>query len=297
MKKDINCTVMGDALIDIMFPITKPQDINYFFEGGVTSTRAKISVGGTLNIAANMAQLGGKSTFIGKIGNDCFGKFLKHDIEKNKIKDCLQISEKYNTGIVFVVVQPNKERFFLVDRGANAYLEMTDINIDLCLESKYLFISGYSFQDESTSQTVMKVIKEVADSVDIVFNPGAPNIAGTYKTQFCEIIKKYVSIVILNAKECESLIGCKDLFEEFLPYVDMVALTMGEKGSIVATKSEFHEIKADATKVVDTTGAGDAYTAGLIYGLSRKEKLSEAGHLASKLGGMVVSKVGSRWWS
>ena len=77
----------------------------------------------------------------------------------------------------------------------------------------------------------------------------------------------------------------------------MVALTMGEKGSIVATKSEFHEIKADATKVVDTTGAGDAYTAGLIYGLSRKEKLSEAGHLASKLGGMVVSKVGSRWWS
>lgn len=296
MKKN-DCTVIGDAMVDVIFPLKKQEEINYFFEGGVTSTESKISIGGATNIATNISQLGGKSSFIGKIGNDCFGKLIKKDLKNNQVNDFLKASENQKTGVVFVVVQPSKERFFIVDRGANAYLEVSDIDVDLCLESKYLFISGYSFQDERTSKTIKKVIKEVSGNIDIIFNPGAPNLSKTYRNEFCEIIKKYVDILILNEKECEGLIGYKDIFEEFLSQVDIIALTKGEKGSIIANCEKCYEVKAYPTELIDSTGAGDAYIAGFIHGLSKGFSINNAGNLASKVAGKVVSKIGSRWWS
>src|SRR5690606_10940039 len=128
-----------------------------------------------------------------------------------------------------------------------------------------------------------KVIKEVSGNIDIIFNPGAPNLSKTYRNEFCEIIKKYVDILILNEKECEGLIGYKDIFEEFLSQVDIIALTKGEKGSIIANCEKCYEVKAYPTELIDSTGAGDAYIAGFIHGLSKGFSINNAGNLASKV--------------
>ena len=294
MKHKIDCTVIGDAMVDFILPLEKPEDLSYVFDGGVTSTKSKISVGGTANVAIGISQLSGKSAFVGKIGNDCFGKKIRNDLLINNVKDCLGISEEHNTGMAITILQPNKERFFVVDRGANDFMDTTDIDFDLCSNSKYLFISGYSFQNENTRKLIKTIIKSISDNVNIVFNPAAPNIAKEYNVIFTKFIKKYVDILILNEKESEELMGKQDLFDDLLTSVDIIALTKGKKGSIVATKNEIENIKAHPTKVFDTTGAGDAYAAVFIYGLTKGWSIGKAGNLASKIAGQVVSKVGTR---
>lgn len=294
MEENIDCCVIGDAMIDVIFPFTNSEDFNYVLHGGVTSAKSIISAGGTANVAVDIAQLGGNSAFMGKIGNDCFGNLFKNDLKINNVKDCLAISEEHNTGISFILVLPNKERFFVVDRGANAYLKMDEVNTGLYLNSRYLYISGYSFQDKKTRQTIKSIIKEVSGKVEIVFNPAAPNIAKKYRNEFIDMIKNYVDILILNEKEGKELANSENVFEELLPYVEVIALTKSERGSIVATQNEIHSIKAYPTNVVDTTGAGDAYAAGFIYGLSRGWKVDKAGDFASKIAGMVVSEKGAR---
>ncbi|HID27688.1 MAG TPA: carbohydrate kinase family protein, partial [Methanosarcinales archaeon] len=148
MKSKITCTVIGDAMVDLVFPLSNNNDVKYIMQGGVTSTKSKITLGGTANVAFWISKLGCNSAFIGKIGNDCFGNYIKKDLRVNKIKDGLAISSEYNTGLVIVLVLPTKERFFIVDRGANIDLKMQDVNFDFCLNSKYLYICGYSFQDK-----------------------------------------------------------------------------------------------------------------------------------------------------
>lgn len=294
VNKKIDCTVIGDAMLDFMFPLTNSEELKYFFHGGVTSTKSNNSAGGTATVAVNIAKLSGKSAFIGKIGDDCFGKIIKNDLRNNNVIDCMGISENHKTGVAFIIVQPNKERFFIVDRGANSYLEMDDINLDLILKSKFLYLSGYSFQDKNTSQTIKSVIKEVSGKVDIVFNPAAPNIANLCRNDFLNILKNDIDILILNEKESYELLCGKDIFEELLPYVDIIALTKGERGSIVATRNETLNIKAHNTIVADTTGAGDAYSAGFVFALTKGWNLEKAGNLASKIAAKIVSQVGAR---
>jgi len=202
MRAKIACTVIGDAMVDILFPLSNRDDLEYITHGGVTSTRSKIVAGGALNIAVNVIKLGLTSAFIGKIGNDCFGKFIKEDLKKNNVRFKLSVTKRLNTGIAVALVLPNKERFFIVDRGANADLKEEDVDFDLCLNSQYLYISGYSFQDTTTSQTILKAVQEVSENgVNVVFNPATPNLSKRYKEKFMDLIKNYVDVLILNEKE------------------------------------------------------------------------------------------------
>ena len=294
MKNKVDCIVIGDAMVDFAFPLIKPEDLNYVFTGGVTSTKSKISVGGTANVATGIAQLGGKSAFIGKIGNDCFGKKISSDLRINNVKDYLGISKEHNTGMAVTIIQPNKERFFVVDRGANDYLESSDVNLDLCSNTQYLYLSGYTFQNEKTYDLIKMIVENISDNVNVVFNPAAPNIVKENATRFTNFIKKYVNILILNENECDELIGKQDIFEDLLPHVDALALTKGKNGSVVATHNKIQNIKAYPTNVIDTTGAGDAYAAAFIYGLNKGWNVVKAGNLASEVAGKVVSRIGTR---
>lgn len=299
MKPKIICTVIGDAMIDIISPLLNDEDIGYIVHGGVTSTKSTISSGGTANVAVGIAQLGSQSAFIGKVGNDCFGKYIENDLKKNNVKTELAVSNEHNTGMAFVLILPNKERFFIVDRGANADIEEKDINFDTCINSQYLYISGYSFQDEKTSDTIRKVIEESSNTdVKIVFNPAAPNIAKKYRKEILNIIRNHVDIVILNEKEGEMLFECSNdgvISELFSNGVEKVALTMGAKGSVLATPEKTHQVKAYHADTVDTTGAGDAYASAFIYGLQHGWNEGEIGNFASKMASKVVSKIGARY--
>lgn len=295
--KNIDCTVVGDAMIDVVLPLPNIKDIYSLSQGGVTNTKMKISAGGSANVAFYISQLGSNSAFIGKVGDDYWGRLFLDDLRKNNITANVSISRTENTGVVFVLVFPDGERCFIDDRGANVGLKYEEIALDLIRDSKYIFFSGYSFQDETILNCIRKLLDVTANDTSIIFNPGAPNLAKEFRESFSNFIREYVSILILNEAEAKYLTqghSENEVIDSLLSLADTVALTKGERGSIVTRRGERHEIAASPIKVVDTTGAGDAYTAGFIYGLSHGRDIKSAGEFASKVAREVVACLGAR---
>ena len=295
--KNIDCSIVGDAMIDILLPLSDIEDIYSLSQGGVTNTKMSLSPGGSANIAFYITKLGGSSVFMGKVGDDYFGKIFLEDLEKNGIVANISINKEENTGVVFVLVFPDGQRFFIDDRGANAKLNYEDFNLDLIRGSKYFFFSGYSFQDKGVLASLKKLLKEIADDTSIVFNPGAPNLAKKFRDSFINVIQKYVSVLILNEAEAKYLTECSsetEIIDSLLSLADTVAMTKGDRGSTVARQNEVYDIKANPLKALDTTGAGDAYAAGFIYALSHDWDIKTAGEFASRIAGEVVSHFGAR---
>lgn len=295
--KSTDCTVVGDAMIDILLPLSGIEDIYSLSQGGVTNTKMRLSPGGSANVAFYITKLGGSSAFVGKVGDDYFGETFLGDLEKNGIVANVSMSKGINTGVVFVLVFPNGERFFIDDRGANARLSYEDLDLDLIRGSKYVLFSGYSFRDKEVLNSIKRLLKQIANDTSIVFNPGAPNLAKEFRESFIDVIHQYVSVLILNEAEAKYLterVSEGEMLDSLLSVADTVALTKGDRGSIIARQNEIYEIKANLVKVVDTTGAGDAYTGGFIYGLSRGWEIKAAGEFASKVAARVVSHLGAR---
>ena len=297
MRQRLDCAIVGDAMIDIVLPLSAIKDVYALSQGGVTNTKMNLSLGGSANVAFHITKLGGNSTFTGKVGDDYFGRMFLDDLKTNGITANVAISRTENTGVVFVLVFPDGERFFIDDRGANAELKYEDINLDLIRDSKYLFFSGYSFQDEGILDCIRKLLDATANDTSVIFNPGAPNLVKEFRESFSSIIREYVSILILNEAEAKYLTGCsseREMLDSLLSMVNTVALTKGDRGSIVAMRNEIYEIMANSAKVVDTTGAGDAYAAGFIHGLSQGWDIKTAGEFASNVATRVVSHFGAR---
>ena len=295
--KNLDCTVVGDAMVDILLPLSGIDDFYCLSQGGVCNTRMQLTPGGSANVAFYISRLGGKAVFMGMVGDDYFGQVFQEDLKKNGIQASVSVSKGKNTGLVFVLVFPGGERFFIDDRGANARLSYEDLDLDMIRQSRYLFFGGYSFQDEQFPDIIKRLLGGVAGDTGIVFNPGAPNLAKDFRSSFTDVIKKYVDILILNESEARYLTGYdseKEMVDCLLSFADTVALTRGSRGSIIGGQGQIHEIKASPARVVDTTGAGDAYAAGFIYGLCQGWNVKAAGELASRVAGEVVTCLGAR---
>ena len=296
MENRIVCTVIGDAMIDIIIPLSGLEDIRNLTEGGVANTEMMVSPGGAANVAVHIADLGGNSAFVGKVGDDYFGRVFIEGLEGKNVV-CRAPTASKRTGVVVSLVLAGGERFFIVDRGANAELSFDDIDMDLILSSDAIYLTGYSFQDEKTSQTIRRILELVPERVTVVFNPGAPRLAEELRLDFLDLIEKHAGAVVLNKREGEYLTECtkeSEMVNHLLGLTRVVALTKGHEGSTVATRNEIHGFVALDMPVTDTTGAGDAYAAGLIYGLSKGLGVAGAGKLATKLAAEVVSRFGAR---
>ncbi|HEY41037.1 MAG TPA: adenosine kinase [Dehalococcoidia bacterium] len=297
MDKSIDLIVIGDAMVDVVLPLSDIEDISFLSQGGVTNTRMSLSPGGAANVAYYMSKLGGRAAFTGRIGDDHYGRLFAEDLKKHGIIANITVDPNENTGVVHVLVFPSGERFFIDDRGANVNLAFEDIDLNLVEASRFLYFLGYSFQDEKAIGNIIKTLDSATGDTQVVFNPGAPNLADSFREAFTDIIRRHVDILILNEAEARCLTQCdsnEKMLASLLALTDIVALTRGEQGSIVANKDETHIIEAIPVGVIDTTGAGDAYSAGLIYGLCQGCDLKTAGEFASRIASKVVTHLGAR---
>jgi sugar/nucleoside kinase (ribokinase family) len=295
--KNIDLMVIGDAMVDVVLPLSDIDDIGSLARGGVTNTQMIISPGGAANVAYYMNKLGGHAAFAGRIGDDYYGRLLTTDLEKHGIISNITIDPVENTGVVHALVFADGERFFIDDRGANVNLTYDDIDLNLVESSRFIYFLGYSFQDEKAIKNIIKVLDYASEDKQVVFNPGAPNLATRFRQEFTDVILEHVDILILNESEAQCLTQLEsneEIITPLLSITDTVALTRGKLGSIVASKDEIHIIEAMPAELMDTTGAGDAYSAGLIYGLCQDWDLRASGELASKIAGKVVTRLGAR---
>ena len=300
MESKVDCTVIGDAIVDLVIPVDSFDQFNKALVGGILNADCTISPGGTANVAAGIATLGSTSAFVGKVGADCFGTFFIKDLKKTHVLPHVSVSKTRKTGLAIVLSSmSDNDRFFIVDRGANVELGPNDLDYNLAHGTKIVYFSGFSLQDPNVSKVVLSFIKEAAlAGSTIVFNPGAHNIVATSGAAVIEAIQRYADIVILNHAEGQRIShGSTD--EQIIDYlleldVRTVALTKGGQGSVISTRSRVYRIKPPPCEKVDATGAGDAYAAGFIYGMIKGWELEKAGNFSTILAQAVVSQRGPR---
>jgi len=262
----MSATVIGDAFIDMIVPV---QGIR----AGETYHRKIIMLcGGTANVAIQIAKLVEKAKFVGKVGNDVFGMYFKQNLEINGVEDLTFVDERNPTGLCISMVYDDGERAMVANRGANDHFKKEEIKscIERITDSKIVYFSGYSLLSEKNAESILYVIERChKQNCEIYFNPGAPNLI---REEFKSIIFDFVDVLILNMEEAKSMTKkneIKDIIKSISDMVDVVVITMGEGGCIVSRSGDYAAIPTRKVRVVDTTGAGDAFAAGFIVGKLR----------------------------
>jgi len=259
----MSLTVVGDACVDIITPFGD-------YVPGETHHRQVITrCGGTASVAVHLARLGGEAKFVGKVGSDLFGEYFRQNLKSNAVQDFVSEDRSHPTGVCISLVHDNGERTMVASRGANDYLQRDEVEgrLEEIVSAGAAYFSGYSLLYGETAATVLYLMEKCRENNCVVyFNPGAPNLM---RADFPELIRRYADALILNMEEARILGGCDDVsgIAGALSYaVDLAVITAGEDGCMLARGGEYRRIATEKTKVTDTTGAGDAFSAGFIYG-------------------------------
>jgi sugar/nucleoside kinase (ribokinase family) len=254
------------------------------------------SGGSAGNTAAGIAALGGKVAYIGKVANDQLGEVFRHDIRAVGVHfDTAPISDHLPTARSFIFVTPDAQRTMQTFLGACTLLGPNDIDTQLVADSKVVFIEGYLWDLPAAIEGILKAAKAAKDAGrKVSFTTSDAFCVDRFRDQFFEFIRDYVDILFSNEAEILSLFQVES-FEEAEAkargLADIVVVTRSEKGSVVITKDTTHVIAGQKVDVVDTTGAGDAYAAGFLYGYTQGKPLDVCG----KLGGIVASEAISHY--
>ena len=289
---------MGDVFIDLVIHVSGNRT-KFFYGGTSYSDFAKAGLGGSGNVAVGLSLLGGKVSFIGKAGQDFFGRLYIRNLKKNKVIPEVFIDKCSPTGLVLVFVDNRKERSFFVFRGANDKLSTQEIEKATALfkRSKYVYFSGYSLVNEPQRSAILRGIETFRKyNTKIIFDPGAHNLIRS-KPQLFEKMLDLCDVFSLNLDEALAITNATntdDIVNKLRGKVPLTALRCGENGCILISEKNTVKVPGVKAKCLDSTGAGDAFTAALIYGLARELSLQATGQLANWFAAQVVTRIGSR---
>jgi len=296
--KSLDCTVVGDIFFDVI--AQKKTWRNSFSRGGTSYLNyAKLALGGSGNIAVGMSLLGLKTAFIGKAGGDMLGKIYEEDLKSNNVITKIFFDRDLPTGIVIALTECEGERSFLVFRGANDKLTLEEVESSkrLIETSKYLYICGYSLISSDPQNAILDAI-DIAKhhKVKVVFDPGAYNLI-QLRPQLFQRLLASSDVFCPNLKEAIAITNTKTIdaaVEHLRESTPLTAIKLGERGSILISGKETFKAPAFKVKPVDTTGAGDAFTAAIIYGLTQNLPLKLTTRLANWYAAQLVTSYGAR---
>ena len=286
--------VLGDVNLDITMPVEEYPVPGR--DGIIQHIQIQVG-GGGLNPVIVLSKLGLKTSISGCVGNDIWAEQVKEITRRYGIETThLQICEETCTGLISIIVTPDGERTMLSYRGANAHLDINKINDDILDNVSVLHVSGYAFMDEKQFPASMKM-------VDLACNLGIPiSIDSGLEPvlQQPEVFKKITPILyqyILGKQEAFKIFNTNSVetaLEEMLSSgIKRAVIKLGSGGCYLAEGKTRHYIPEFQTKVVDTTGAGDAFSAGLVFGIINNFSLLEAGIFANSLGALATNVWGA----
>ena len=259
------------------------------------------SGGSVANTMAGIASFGGSAAFIGKVADDELGDVYASDMAAIGVK--FERPQRPNadspaTGRSMILVTPDAQRTMNTYLGISNLLEPDDVSAELISSSNLLFCEGYLWDVESAKQAIryaMKVAAESGGRAALTLSDGF--CVDRHNSEFRELVAGPVDILFANEDEITKLYGTSfdaavDIVSQEVP---MACVTRGKMGSLIVTGSTVTEIEAvDVGDLVDTTGAGDQYAAGVLFGLSQGYDLATSGHLGSLAAAEVISHVGPR---
>lgn len=250
--------------------------------------------GSAANTAAGLAKLGVKTGYVGKVANDREGKILLEDFRKVGVNtDGIIVSREGRSGGVIGFVDQKGERAMYLDPSVNDQLGFEEINVKYASSAKFLHLT--SFWGEKPFGAQKKLIEALPKTVKVTLDPGDIYARKELKT-LMPIVKRCFAVFpneseikLLTGKNHEE--GSNALIELG---VSLVAVKLGAKGCYVTNGREKHLIEPYKVNVVDTTGAGDAFCAGFLYGLTKNKGLYECGKLGNFVASRCVGEAGAR---
>ncbi|HOI32462.1 MAG: adenosine kinase [Bacteroidales bacterium] len=256
------------------------------------STRS--SGGSASNTIHGLARLGVETAFIGHVGEDETGKFFQEDMIASGIKPLL-FSSKTASGIAHAFVTKDGERTFATYLGAAIELSESHLKENLFVGYDYFYIEGYLVQNKAL---LKKAIELAAHSgAKIAIDLASYNVVEDQREFLLELLdNKTIDIVFANEEEAKALTGLNpnDALDFIADRCETAVVKIGKGGSLIKQKGIVYPIAAVKANAIDTTGAGDMYAAGFLYGISKQLSLVQAGQIGSLLAGHVIEVVGAK---
>ena len=267
---------------------------------GIMGPGREVSGGSAANTAAGIAALGGRCAYIGKVAADQLGHVFTHDIRAAGVTyETMPLVDGLSTARCLIFVTPDAQRTMQTFLGATTQLGPEDLQMDCITSSGVVYLEGYLWDQPRAKKAMRDAAMKAHDAgVKVSLTLSDAFCVARFRQEFFELVENHVDILFANESEILSLYEVSN-FDEAVARVchhcEVAALTRSEKGSVVLGNGEVHVIPAEPNvKVVDTTGAGDAYAAGFLYAYTKGRDLATCGRLGGAMAAEVISHYGAR---
>jgi sugar/nucleoside kinase (ribokinase family) len=260
----------------------------------------EISGGSAANTITGVTSLGGRARYVGKVADDQLGGVFAHDIRAAGVSyDTEALSGGPQTARCIVVVTPDGQRTMSTFLGASALLHEDDVHETQIADAKITYLEGYLW-DRPEAKAAFRKAAALATKNDrsTALTLSDAFCVDRHRDSFLDLIRGGVDLLFANEAELLSLYQTED-FDAAVQQVrkdcQLAAVTRSEKGSVVITPGEIHEVAAQpVAQVVDTTGAGDLYAAGFLFGMAHERALPECARLGHVAAAEIISHIGAR---
>jgi sugar/nucleoside kinase (ribokinase family) len=262
--------------------------------------KTEMSGGSAANTLSGVASFGGRAAYIGRVKSDGLGKACGHDLNSLGVHFSADLATEGDpTGRCMIVVTPDGERTMNTYLGASATLCADHLDLDLIRSAKVTFLEGYLFDRDDAKEAfrlAARTAHEAGRKVALTLSDSF--CVDRHRDDFSDLVAGGVDILFANEEEIMKLYGASsfdDGVDAVRGHCEIAAVTRGSKGSVIVTDAERVEVAAHpVAKLVDTTGAGDLYAAGFLYGWSQDRPLAECGRLGSIAASAVIGHIGPR---
>jgi sugar/nucleoside kinase (ribokinase family) len=306
---------VGNALVDIIAFIDpkflEKQNINKGImtlvdesrQGQILAdlheTKRELRSGGSAaNTMIAIANSGGSCAYTGKVSHDTYGEFYKKDMEEAGVFFETLPDKSGHTGTCVVLTTPDAERTMLTSLGISTSLGPDDIDLERLKLSTYVYVEGYLWDGDSTKKASELSMSEAKKNhVKVAFTYSDPFCVNRTRDEFIQLTKDYVDVVFCNTEEGLALSGKSDP-KEAVAYIgtlaELVYMTAGKDGAYVCDKGKITLVPGFPAKLIDTTGAGDAFAAGVLYGLTHGYSNTKSARWGNYVASRIVQEVGPR---
>lgn len=302
---------VGNALVDIMVALPGDETLHQFGlrRGSMTLVDAKLSWkiyqathawqksvttgGSAANTIHTLASLGARCGYAGKIGDDELGENFAKEFTGKGITTHLSLSDS-GTGRVMALVSPDSERTMATCLGAAEELLPEEFTAGMMNPYSYLYVEGYLVQDHRLIESILRTGQEAG--LEVVIDLSSYNVVEQNRDFLEHLITHYVDIVFANEEEAYAFTGLQpeEAVKRIASLCDIAIVKTGKNGSLVAGGDEMLAIDPVQAHAIDTTGAGDSYSAGFLFGLSRGLTLRQCGDIASLVAAKTVEFMGAK---
>jgi sugar/nucleoside kinase (ribokinase family) len=315
MPELYDVAAIGNAIVDVI----SPSSDDFLSDEGLTkgsmaliddaqaealygrmAAGIEASGGSAANTVAGVASLGGRSAYIGKVAGDTLGEVFTHDINAIGVKfDVAPLSGGPGTARCLINVTPDGQRTMSTYLGASIHLTPDDVDASVIESAKIIYLEGYLFDPSEARRAFAKAagIARASERL-IALTLSDSFVVHRHREALLGFIDSEVDILLANEAELTALFettSFETAVRSLRGRAKLAAVTRGEKGSTVIAGDTIQDIAAAPVgKVVDTTGAGDQYAAGFLFGLAKGRPLDVCGQLGSLAAAEVISHYGPR---